>query len=244
LQVQSNTEDKPVDAIMGFAGEPVGAGIDTTWILALRRTVRVSAIARRDRSLDWIVPNAKAATVLLSGNNGVGLRAPKTGVDLPGRVVFLSFPFDAVPLGSGIGNNRAGLLLNILHFLAPSTNTSTLTLDSDVYSLPGRAVIEVEDGDMQGQGQTTVTVHSPQHASSSPPRCSKRRDLDCSASGFFLHTNTDTPDTLIVNADDTVEFDYLDESASATVSATITIKTNAPTVTGGVFIEPATWRRS
>jgi len=39
-------------------------------------------------------------------------------------------------MGSGIGNNRAGLLRNILNFLVPPPGTSSLTLDSDVYSCP------------------------------------------------------------------------------------------------------------
>jgi hypothetical protein len=175
---------------------------------------------------------------MLSNGQIVGLRAPKTGVDLPGRVVFLSFPLDAVPLGSGVGNNRVGLLRNILNFLAPAANTSTLTLDSDVYSLPGRAVIEVEDNDLKGQGSVAVTVNSPQHANQLGLTL-----LETSRAGLFrgnllfAQTNSGLPGIYVLNPLDTVRVNYFDASAGMTNSASATIDTNAPVITG-VFIEP------
>ena len=236
LHVQSYTEDQPVNDIVGVSGESVGNGIN----VALNYTPydEILTLAGTSDPSDWIVPDGSAASTILSGGTAVGLRAPKTGVDLPGRVVFLSFPLDAVPLGSGIGNNRIGLLHNILNFLALPANTSAIMLDSDVYSVPGRAVVELEDADMQGQGLLSVNLHSPQHTNALVLTLYEtvRRGL-FRGNVQFARTNAETPDTYVVNANDSVQFDYLDVSAGMTVSATATIETNAPVITS-VSIEP------
>jgi hypothetical protein len=232
LQVPYTIVDQPVNNIEAAPGDPVGAGINTPldYTPYDELLFYLSFLDVTDPS-DWIVPTTNAAPVLYSDGNLVGVRSPKPGVDLPGRVVFFSFPLDAVPLGSGIGNNRAGLLQNALNFLAPPANTSTLTLDSDVYSVPGRAVVEVADADMQGAGQLPMTVHSPQHTNQLTLALLEtvRAGL-FRGSVVFVPTNTDTPGTFRVDANDTVRFDYFDTSASRTVSATATIETNAPAI--------------
>ena len=239
LQLQSYTEDQPVNEILGSPGDPVGAGTDIALDYAPYEELLffLSFLGVSDPS-DWVTPTPKAAPILLADGSVVGVRSPKAGVDLPGRVVYLSFPLDAVPMGSDIGNNRPGLLRNILNFLAPATNTSTLTLDSDVYSVPGRALIEVEDADQKGVGQLTANVHSPQHTNQLTVAL-----LETARAGLFrgsvvfAATNTGTPGTLLLNADDTVQFDYFDVSAGATITASATIETNAPKIED-VYIEP------
>ena len=250
LQIQSNTEDQPVNDILGTA-DPLGADINTTLdyspydeLLSFLLLLGVT-----DPS-DWILPTTNAAPILLANGQIVGLRAPKTGVDLPGRVVHLSFPLDAVPLGTGIGNNRAGLLQNILNFLVPSPNASIVTLDSDVYSVPGRAIMEVEDADLSGQGSVAVTVHSPQHTNQlGVTLLETARGGLFRGSVIFAPTSTGTPGLYVVNANDTVQVDYFDASAGRTNSATATIETNAPVI-ANLFIEPGyleaivTWETS
>ncbi len=238
LQVQSYTEDQPVGGIAG-TGDPVGAGINIALdyspydelltLLELLGTIDPS---------DWIVPTTNASPILTSDGAIVGIRSPKTGVDLPGRVVYLSFPLDAVPLGSGVGNNRIGLLNDALNFLAPRQGGSTLTLDSGVYSVPGRALAEVEDLDLQGQGQTSITVHSAQVLDPVNVTLTEttRRGL-FRGSFVFVPTNTGTPGTLLVQSGDTIRADYLDASSGQTVSAAATIETNAPAISN-VFIDP------
>mgnify|MGYP001602156105 FL=1 len=234
LQIQSHVEDKPVDNIIGFGSDPIGAGMDT----ALDYLPYEELLAFAPEPCDWIVPTTNATPVLLSNGEIVGLRSPKTGVDLPGRVVFLSFPLDLVPLGSGIGNNRAGLLRNILNFLAPSPNASAVTLDSDVYSSPGHAVMEVEDADRSGQGTVSVTVRSPQHTNQlAVTLLETTRAGLFRGSVLFAPTNSGAPGVYVINANDTVRVDYFDASANQTNSASATIDTNAPVITG-VVIEP------
>jgi hypothetical protein len=240
LQVQSNVEDQPVNDIVGFAGDPVGAGIQTPldYLANYEELLALLALGGVTDPSDWITPTTNAAPVLLAGGQIVGARAPKTGVDLPGRVVHLSFPLDAVPLGSGVGNNRAGLLQNILNFLAPIPSTSTVTLDSDVYSVPGRAVMEVQDADLSGQGSVAVTVHSPPHTNQLGVTLLETvRGGLFRGSVIFAPTNSGAPGVYVVNANDIVQVDYFDASAGRTNSATATIDTNVPII-AGVFIEP------
>jgi len=239
LQVQSHTEDVPVDQVAGFPGDSIGAGLNVTLDFSpYDELIAFLQILGVNDPCDWIVPNTKAAPVMLSGGQTVGLRAPKPGVDLPGRVVFLSFPLDAVPLGSGIGNNRSGLLRNALNFLAPATNTSNLTLDSDVYSSPGRAIIEVDDLDRRGQGTTTVFVRSPQHTNQLSVTLleTTRRGL-FRGSVVFSPTNLGSASVYVVQANDTVRVDYFDASANQTNSVSAVIETNAPAITN-VLIDP------
>lgn len=236
LRVQSYVEDQPVNDIAGAPGEAVGFGINTPLDYTPYETI-LTLVGVSDPS-DWIVPAGSAASAILGSGHSVGLRAPKPGVDLPGRVVFLSFPLDAVPEDPGIGNNRAGLLRNILNFLAPPPNTSTLALDSDVYSVPGRAIVEVEDADRQGTGSLTVNLRSPQHTNQlmlSLAETSRRGFFRGEA--LFAGTNLGLPGTFLANANDTVVFEYADVSAGVTNSATATIETNAPAISD-VAIEP------
>ncbi|MCO5053519.1 MAG: S8 family serine peptidase [Verrucomicrobiae bacterium] len=240
LQVQANVEDQPVDEISGYPGDPIGAGISTDLdyrenyddLMTFLELVGVS-----DPS-DWITPTTNAAPVMLADGQIVGLRAPKTGVDLPGRVVFLSFPLDTVPLGSGIGNNRAGLLQNALNFLAPAGDASRVSLDSDVYSTPGRAIIEVEDVARGGQGSVQVTVGTWEHTNQvnatllETPRAGLFR-----GSVLFSPVNDELPGVLWAQAQNTVFVDYFDAAVNRTNSTTATIDTTAPVISN-VVIEP------
>jgi hypothetical protein len=237
LQIQTYTEDQPVDSILGSPGDPVGAGLDATLDYSPYEELMLllEFFGITDPS-DWITPTTNAAPVLLANGSIVGVRSPKTGVDLPGRVLYLSFPLDAVPMGSGIGNNRPGLLQNILNFLAPQPGSSSLTLDSDVYSVPGRAVVEVEDSDLQGFGQVNINVNSPLQTNYVALFETERQGL-FRGDVIFTATNTGIPGTVLAQAGDTVEVNYFDASASRTLVATATIETNPPAISS-VFIEP------
>jgi len=237
LQIQSYTEDQPVNDILGAPGDPVGTGLDTPLDYSPYEELLLflEIIGVNDPS-DWITPTTNATPVLLADGSIVGVRSPRTGVDLPGRTIYLSFPLDAVPMGSGIGNNRAGLLQNILSFLAPQPGSSSLTLDSDVYSVPGRAIVEVEDSDVQGFGQVNINILTPHQTNNVALFETARRGL-FRGDVIFTATNTGIPGTVLALAGDTVEVNYFDTSASRTLLATATIETNAPAISS-VFIEP------
>src|SRR5947207_2703798 len=127
LQVQSYITDpnsRGAGEIIGSANETVGQGIDAIMDYSVYSDQWASIIAAGylpdppDIS-DTITPAGNASSVLRNDfGDIVGLRWPAPGNQAPGRLVFLSFPLDAVPMGSGV-NDRVALLRNILSFLAP-----------------------------------------------------------------------------------------------------------------------------
>ena len=229
LQVQSFTEDQTVEVVLGAPGDPVGAGIDATLDYAAYEEVLLWSPT--GEASDWITPTANAAAFLKSGYATVGVRSPKPGRDLPGRVVCLSFPLDTVPLGSGIGNNRAGLLRNILNFLAPEPGHSTLTFDSDVYTLPSRVVVEVEDAALAGQLQATAILTSPRQTNGLTVTLLKTTRPGLFRGTFFIvATNTGAAATLAASSGDAISAAYLDVASGQTVTTTATIDTTPPAI--------------
>jgi hypothetical protein len=235
LQVNSFLFDRTVNSVSGFPGDPVGAGISVG--LDYTPYEEILLLAGTDDPSDYITSYSALATPILQtpsdsgGQAVVGLRAPKPGQDMPGRVVFLSFPLDTVPLDATPGNDRAGLLRNILGFLMPVAGNSTLTLDSDVYSVPARAVVEVEDLNLAGQGQTSVTFTSPRQAGGVAVtlRETSRRGLFRGALSL-LATNTGAPEVLLVQSGDTFQAGYFDARAGQTLTVTATVETNPPAI--------------
>ena len=229
LQVQSYTEDQPVEIVSGAPGDPVGAGIDAT--LDYTAYEEVLMWSPTGEASDWITPTANAAAFLKSAAATVGVRSPQPGRDLPGRVVFLSFPLDAVPLGDGFDNNRSGLLRNLLNFLAPEPGHSTLTFDSTVYNLPSRAVVEVEDAALIGQLQTTAHLTSPHQTNGLTVTL-----LKTTRPGLFrgaisiIPTSTGAAGTLVAYAGDTIGAEYLDATSGQPVTTTATIDTTPPAI--------------
>ena len=74
-------------------------------------------------------------------------------MDSPGRVVFMAFPFDAVPTNGAAPNNAVALLRNIINFLAPGANgPGVIFLDNTVYTTNAVVTVEVGDSDLGGHG--------------------------------------------------------------------------------------------
>src|ERR1019366_3379866 len=73
---------------------------------------------------DTFTPTVNATAVTFESESGkpCGMSYPLSGVDSPGRVVFMSFPFDAVPTNGTAPNNAVTLLQNVIQFLAPGVN--------------------------------------------------------------------------------------------------------------------------
>jgi hypothetical protein len=239
LQVQSFEPDTGVSRISGAGSEPIGSGIDLTLDYTPYEDFIKELVGIPADASDTILPTTNAAPILLDGGSVVGVRSPKTGQDQPGRVVFLSFPLDAVPLGAGVGNNRAGLLRNILNFLVPSEGNSTIGLDNDVYAVPSRVVVEVEDSDLAGQAQTTVHFYGPQQSEGVAVTLTPtaRRGLFRGALTLVSSNSPGGGPQLLVQSGDTIRADYLDASASQTLSATATVETTPPAISS-VLVEP------
>ena len=103
---------------------------------------------------DTFTPPSDATAIafeLVSGKP-CAVSYPNIGVDSPGRVVFFSLPFDAIPT-----NDAVTLLRNIVNFLAPGVNgVGVISLDNTVYSTNDALVVEVGDSDLAGAGQALV----------------------------------------------------------------------------------------
>src|SRR6185369_1330684 len=90
---------------------------------------------------DTFTASTNAVSFLLDHDSGrtVGVRFPRAGQDSHGRVVFLSFPLDGIPLEGDPPNNRASLLKSILAFLAPGLNgVASIVLNNTEYTAPSQ----------------------------------------------------------------------------------------------------------
>ena len=83
---------------------------------------------------------------------------PNNGLDTPGRVVFMSFPFDAIPTSRTPPNNAVALMQGIVQFLAPGANgVGAVFLDDTIYTTNAVVTVEVGDSDLAGTGQATAS---------------------------------------------------------------------------------------
>ena len=146
-------EDYTVPSIEGADLDSFTAGIDSSLDYSSYPLIDLEILGLGtigpDLS-DVFVPTTNAVPIFFEpGGKVAGIRWPKTGTDSTGRVVFLAFPLDAVPLDAPAPNNRANLLRNLLTFLAPGVNgLGTVSLDNTTYTAPSAMTIEVADSDL------------------------------------------------------------------------------------------------
>ena len=156
---------------------------------------------------------------------------PRIGVDSPGRVVFLSFPFDTVPATGTPPDNEVVLLRNILQFLTPGANgVGTIYLNNNVYSIPDQVTVEVGDSDLAGTGQTQAAFST----SSSTNRVAITLN-ETTHPGLFrgfltLVATNAAANQLAVRNGDTITASYFDASNNSNVVATATIDTLPPAI--------------
>ncbi len=175
---------------------------------------------------------------------------PKIGVDSPGRVVFLSFPFDTVPVSGAASNNAVALMRNIVKFLAPGANgAGVVFLDNTVYTTNDVVTVEVGDSDLAGTGQTQVSF-----VASSRTNHTTITLFETTHPGLFegyitLVGSVAVTNQLRVQNGDTITATYFDASASGNVTATAGIDTVPPVIsqvaaTTDYYNARVTWRTS
>jgi hypothetical protein len=156
LRVNSFRADGGALSLTGVTGDPVGRGseIDLAW--------EMFPDLNWSTGPDHLTLMIDTAPVFLQeAGKVVGLRYPTTGRDAAGRLVFFSFPMEAVPNGEA-PNNRATLLANALEFLVPGLRgVAVVALDAPAYTIPSAVVVEVTDRQRAGSGQVKVRVTSP-----------------------------------------------------------------------------------
>jgi len=217
----------------GVNGDPIGDGLSLTLDYS-------NDYQDLDLS-DTLTPGTNTVGFLVNSTTGgyMGLRHPRVGVDSASRVVFLSFPFDSLPENDP-PNDRSTLLRRILVFLAPGLNgEGNVTFDRSAYTIPSQLTVEVADSDLEGQSQTTATLHSTTQPSGlsltlqATPRPGVFRGT---ISLVATSTSGGTPE-LRVQSGDIVHADYFDVSLNAIASAQATIETNPPAISN-VSVEP------
>lgn len=189
---------------------------------------------------DVFVPTTNAVPIFFEpGGRVVGIRSPKTGTDSSGRVVFLAFPLDAVPLNGPAPNNRANLLRNVLTFLAPGVNgLGTLSLDNTTYTAPARMTIEVADSDLMTA--TSINVVARDTTSGAQTTVTLHPTVRPGVFRGFVTLGTNqvaAPGRLNVADGDLVVAEYNDASANGLVQASAEIDLGLPEI-DNVLVEP------
>ncbi len=240
LQVQTFAEDVMVPSVDGIEQDPITSGMAINLDYSIYPSVEYIDLGP-DVS-DTITPTTNAAPIFLDGASGkiAGLRYPRTGQDSTGRVVFLSFPLDAISMTDPAPNNRANLLRNILSFLAPGVNgIATIALDSLAYTLPSKITVEVADSDFEGQGSLDVQMFSTTDSKGTTLTLHETTRSGLFRGSITLASATNAPaaNLLRANSGDSVWAEYYDTSGNARIRATALVDTVAPTISS-VAVEP------
>jgi len=171
---------------------------------------------------------------LVSGKT-CGIRYPRTGQDSTGRVVFCSFPLDAIP-DSGLNpNNRASFLRRVIQFLAPGSVTSAnLAFDQAEYRLPDLVTVEVSDADLAGGPGPVVRFRSDTDPSLIPITLQETPTPGLFRGFIPVVSGTDPPDTNLLHAlhGDRIYAEYFDASSAETIVTEAEIDSVIPNITG------------
>ncbi|MFM1770066.1 MAG: hypothetical protein RJA22_2595 [Verrucomicrobiota bacterium] len=227
-------EDVGVSEVEGEAQDPISSGMLAT--LDYTRYPDFFGLLGPDLS-DTFIPATNAAPILFSAASGkaCGIRYPRTGQDSTGRVVFCSFPLDALPETGEGPNTRAGFLRNVLQFLVPGLDGfGTIALSQADYGLPDLVVVEVADGDLV-EGPLPVV----QFRSDSVPAPVAVTLQETAQPGLFRGyarlaplTSAPGPGVLRAAHGNRIYADYLDASGAKTVTAEALVDAVAPVITG------------
>jgi len=177
-------------------------------------------------------PDATAITFESVSGRPCGMSYPNPGGASPQRVVFLSFPFDAVPTNGTAPNNAVTLLRNIINFLAPGVNgQGVVLLDNPVYTTNDVVTVQVGDSDLAGAGQAQVSFVASSRTNRTVVTLSETTHAGLFAGYLTLVGGVAGTNQLRVQNGDTITATYFDASANSNVTATATIDTVPPGIT-------------
>jgi len=237
LQVESYLTDEGGSTlaghVTGVTSDAVGRGIDLTTDYTVYNDLWFGFIGP-DIS-DTMVPTTNASVVFRNSySDGIGIRWPAVGQEAPGRLVLLSFPLDAVPLGSGV-NDRTHLLRNALSFLVPGVSSlGSVALDSSFYPIPGNALIEVSDSDPAGSGSVLVTAFADTYTNGVNVTLSERNAPGVFSGSLQIVSNTTpaAPGVLPAADGDNLWVEYWDASSGETQRSFAVVDAVPPGISG------------
>jgi hypothetical protein len=242
LHVSNFNEDVGVDGVTGVTGDSITSGMMMDLTYTQYSNFWHDALGVPDDISDTMLLAPEASSILVDSSFGdvAGMKFPRTGQDSKGRVVYLSFPLDAVSDTDAAPNNRATLLRNIISFLVPGVNgRGTVALDSPAYNIPSTATVEVGDSDLAGHGTTSITFASTTQPTGLTITLNEtsRKGLFRGTVGLISSTNPPTAGKLRVKNGDQLTASYFDASANSTVQANAVVDTTPPTISN-VSAEP------
>lgn len=235
LQVSRFDEDVGVPSIEGSDRDPITAGMSMDLNYDAYNNDILDLLGQSPDFADTLTLSTNAAPILFDLDTGraVGARYPKTGQDAKGRVVFLSFPIDAVPESGEIPNNRSFLLRNILGFLVPGLNGfTTLALDSGAYTLPSRATVELADATLAGKGPQKLLVAAGTNTAELVAAETTRPGL-FRASFFLIPADSRTNASVVqipARNGDPIKATFLPAAAKLPINATAVVDTLRPVI--------------
>jgi subtilisin family serine protease len=175
--------------------------------------------------------DATAATFESASGKPCGMSYPNIGGDSPGRVVFLSFPFDTLPTNGPAPNNAVTLLRNIIHFLAPGANgAGVVFLDNMIYTTNDVVTVEVGDSDLAGTGQTQVSFIASSRTNRTTVTLFETTHPGLFKGAITLVGGVAATNQLRVQNGDTVTATCFDLSNNSNITATASIDTVPPVI--------------
>jgi hypothetical protein len=228
-------EDFGVPAFGGAPGNPITGGMDVTLDYSSYPSVDFGeGLAFGPDFSDTFTPVPSATAIAFETVSGkpCGASFPPTGVDSAGRVVFLSFPLDAVPFSGTSPNDEVDLLRNAFNFLAPGANgNGTIWLDNSVYTVPDSVTVEVGDSDLAGAGQAQILIHTTSATNTVTLNLTESSHPGLFIGSFSLvSSNTSAPGQIVAHNGDNVRVQYYDASKQSYVSTHASVQTIPPVI--------------
>lgn len=226
-------QDAGVPQVSGAEFDPLMSGISV--VLDYSKFSSITELDLGPDFSDTFTATSDAVPILVKTGAGrtAGIRYPRQVDDRNGRVVFLSFPLEAVPADGSDPNNRAGILRNLMAFLAPGADgVGSIATDRTVYTVPGRVTLEVADSDLVGRGELSVRAFTSSTRTGHSVRLTEtiRPGLFRGAVTLVSTNRALASGQLQAKEGDSVWAEYRDESARTTVRAVAKIDLSAPLV--------------
>ncbi len=234
-------EDYRVPAIIGEDFDPISNGVYADLDYSIYPFLDLEPILTLGPDFsDTFSTTTNAASIFYEASDKtVGIRFPRTGLDSPGRVVFLSFPIDTVPR-DGSESGRTAILGNALRFLAPGLNgLGSITLDNFEYTIPDQVVVEVADSDLDGLASAEVTFFSSVAPAGVTVTLSETITPGLFRGNLTLvdDSQVPAPGRLPVSSDDVISARYFDQSHGNYRTTYAVIDTEPPAIFN-VLAEP------
>lgn len=228
-------EDYGVPEFFGASGNPISDGMYVTLDYNNYPTFDIGdgTVLGPDFS-DTFTPDNKSTPICFESSSAkaCGVSYPAVGQDSPGRIVFLSFPLDAMPTNQAAPNNEVTLLRNAFQFLAPGANgKGTVSLDKSSYTLPDQVIVEVGDSDLIGTGNTIVRFTNNATAAHVTVTLRETAHPGLFRGAMTLVASGAATNELLAADGNSISASYFDASRGSNVVATATIDTEAPAIT-------------